>query len=340
MKKTKIKAIQNTRNEVVKNMSTTNLEKTTQIFTDYLLHKGRKPSTIKRYMYDVEHFLTWLETTDRVIDEEIWESLNKKDFKEFFHYLKEERHYSDKTIHRIYIALNRLYESLDLPSPIESVIQIDQPDRSLRDKDFISSKEEKRLKEVVSSLANLTDKQEATRPMLLERNLSIIILLLDYGLSLQELVSLQMKHIHFENNTISIPESSKINRTIDLKEEDKLHLYHYYKTIPEPVRPKYHSNDPLFVAFDYTRGTYHWSYDDDAPKFLTEISVQKMIRLEVKRANLRKGISAQHFRNTFILSKIKQKNNPEHIMQQIGFKSHLSLKRYYNYYKQCHANTN
>ncbi|MCU5725121.1 phage integrase N-terminal SAM-like domain-containing protein [Bacillus toyonensis] len=320
-------------------MSTTNLEKTTQIFTDYLLHKGRKPSTIKRYMYDVEHFLTWLETTDRAIDEEIWESLNKKDFKGFFHYLKEERHYSDKTIHRIYIALNRLYESLDLPSPIESVIQIDQPDRSLRDKDFISSKEERRLKEVVSSLANLTDKQKVTRPMLLKRNLSIIILLLDYGLSLQELVSLQMKHVHFEHNTISIPEGSKINRTIDLKEEDKLNLYHYYKTIPEPVRPKYHSNDPLFVAFDYTRGTYHWSYDDDAPKFLTEISVQKMIRLEVKRANLRKGISAQHFRNTFILSKIKQKNNPEQIMQQIGFKSHLSLKRYYNYYKQSLTNT-
>ncbi|MGH1049233.1 site-specific integrase (plasmid) [Bacillus mycoides] len=320
-------------------MSTTNLEKTIQHFTDYLLQKGRKTSTIKRYTYDIKHFLSWLETTDRTINEDIWESLNKRNFKDFFHYLKEERHYSDKTIHRIYNALNRLYESLDLPSPIEGVIQINQPDRSLRDKDFISSKEEKRLKEVVSSLAELTDKQKATRPMLLERNLSIIILLLDYGLSLQELVSLHMKHVHFESNMLSIPEASQINRTIHLKEEDKLHLYHYYKTIPEPVRPKYHSSDPLFVAFDFTRGTYHWSYDDDAPKFLTEISVQKMIRLEVKRANLRKGISAQHFRNTFILSKIKQKNKLEQIMQQIGFRSHLSLKRYYDYYRQYQLNT-
>lgn len=325
---------------MVKNISNNIVEHTTQHFTDYLLQKGRKPSTIKRYMYDIEHFLTWLKNTEKTIDENIWESLNKENFKSFFGHLKNERHYSDKTIHRIYIALNRLYESLDLPSPIESVIQIDQPDRTLRDKDFISSKEEKRLKEVVSSLKGLTDKQKATRPMLLERNLSIIILLLDYGLSLQELVSLQMKHVHFESNTLSIPEYSKINRTIHLKEEDKLHLYDYYKTIPEPVRPKYHSSHPLFVAFDFTRGIYHWSYDDDAPKFLTEISVQKMIRLEVKRANLRKGISAQHFRNTYILSKIKQKNNPEQIMQQIGFKSHLSLKRYYNYYKQSPTNTN
>ncbi|PFM65471.1 integrase [Bacillus cereus] len=320
-------------------MSTKLIEKTNQSFTAYLTQRGRKPSTIKRYMYDVEHFLSWLKNTDRTIDDDIWESLNKGDFKVFFHYLKVERHYSDKTIHRIYIALNRLYDSLDLPSPIESVIQIDQPDRALRDKDFISSKEEKRLKEVVSSLEGLTEKQKTTRPLLLERNLSIIILLLDYGLSLQEVVSLQMKHVHFESNTLSIPEDTKINRTIHLKEEDKLHLYNCYKIIPEPVRPKYHSTHPLFIAFDFMRGTYHWSYDDDAPKNLTEVSIQKMIRLEVKRANLRKGISAQHFRNTFILRRIKQNNTSEQIAQQVGFKSHLSLKRYYDYYKQSQTGT-
>lgn len=168
--------------------------------------------------------------------------------------------------------------------------------------------------------------------MILERNLSIIILLLDYGLSLHELVALRMKHVHFENNTLSIPEDTKINRTIKLKEEDKLHLYHYYKTIPKPVRPRYHSDDPLFVAFHFRLGTYLWSYNDDAPKFLTEISVQKMIRLEVRRANLRKGISAQHFRNTFILKMIQQQYTAEHIVKQVGFKTHVSLKRYDTYY--------
>lgn len=55
-----------------------------------------------------------------------------------------------------------------------------------------------------------------------------------------------------------------------------------------------------------------------------------MIRLEVKRANLRKGIAAQHFRNTFILRKIQANHGPEEVMQQVGFKSKLSLKRYYD----------
>ncbi|HDX9591133.1 TPA: phage integrase N-terminal SAM-like domain-containing protein [Bacillus pseudomycoides] len=320
-------------------MTTKETRTTIEGFSSYLSSKGRKPSTIKRYIYDVESFIQWLYLSKRDDKDNIWVSLQKKDFESFFNFLKEDRQYSDKTIHRIYIVLNRLYEYLDLPSPMESIINIDPPNRALRREDFISLREEKNLKQVVASLKGLTEKQQSTRPMILERNISIITLLLDYGLSLKELVSLRMIHVHFENNTLSIPEESKVNRTIHLKERDKLHLYNYYQTIPEPVRPKYHSNDPLFVAFDITRGTYHWSYDDDAPKFLTEISIQKMIRLEIKRANLRKGISAQHFRNTFILRSIQGDTTSEEIMQQIGFKSQFSLKRYYDYYKKNELDT-
>ncbi|MEB9440215.1 site-specific integrase [Bacillus cereus] len=320
-------------------MTTKEARTTIEGFSSYLSSKGRKPSTIKRYIYDVESFIQWLYLSKRDDKDNIWVSLQGKDFESFFNFLKEDRQYSDKTIHRIYIVLNRLYEYLDLPSPMESIINIDPPNRALRREDFISLREEKNLKQVVASLKGLTEKQQSTRPMILERNISIITLLLDYGLSLKELVSLRMIHVHFENNTLSIPEESKVNRTIHLKERDKLHLYNYYQTIPEPVRPKYYSNDPLFVAFDITRGTYHWSYDDDAPKFLTEISIQKMIRLEIKRANLRKGISAQHFRNTFILRSIQGDTTSEEIMQQIGFKSQLSLKRYYDYYKKNELDT-
>lgn len=312
------------------------IQDTIQGFSTYLLNKRRKPSTIKRYIYDVESFIQWLHLSKRFNDNNVWESLHKKDFEDFFTYLIEERHYSDKTVHRIYIVLNRLYKYLNLPGHLDNVIHIAQPDRTLREEDFINFQEEVRLKQVSASLEGLTTKQKSTRPMILERNLSIIILLLDYGLSLHEVVSLRMKHVHFENNTLSIPEETKINRKIQLKEEDKLHLYHYYKTIPEPVRPRYHSDDPLFISFSFMRGTYLWSYEDDAPKFLTDISVQKMIRLEIQRANLRKGISAQHFRNTFILKMIQQQCTAEHIVKQVGFKTHVSLKRYYTYY----ANTN
>ncbi|OTW88248.1 integrase [Bacillus thuringiensis serovar cameroun] len=304
---------------------------TVQHFSTFLLDKGRKPSTIKRYAYDIEDFGHWLQESKKLPLHNIWTTLNTEDYEEYFNDLKKQRNYSDKTLHRVYIVLSRLYQYLELPNPIEDMSFVIQPNRALRDEDFISKAEEKRLKYILTSLEGLTEKQCSVRPVLMDRNIAVVHLLINYGLSLQELVGLQMNHVHFENNTISVPGIVGIERTVLLTADDKKILFNYYKTIPEPVRPKYHSNDPLFVAFDFTRKTYHWSYENDAPKALTEIAVQKMIRLEVERANIRKGISAQHLRNTFILRLIENKVLEEEIIKQVGFKSKLSLKRYYDY---------
>lgn len=83
-------------------MITRELQNTIQGFSSYLLNKGRKPSTIKRYIYDVENFIRWLHQSKRFTENNNWESLHKKDFEAFFNYLKADRQYSDKTVHRIY----------------------------------------------------------------------------------------------------------------------------------------------------------------------------------------------------------------------------------------------
>ncbi|MFE8095821.1 integrase, partial [Bacillus toyonensis] len=106
----------------------------------------------------VQSFIQWLHQSKRFTNDNVWESLQKKDFEVFFDYLKAERQYFEKTVHRIYIVLNRLYEYLDLPSPIEGVIHIDPPNRALRREDFIFSQEEKRLKQIVASFEGLTEK--------------------------------------------------------------------------------------------------------------------------------------------------------------------------------------
>ncbi|WP_410985702.1 tyrosine-type recombinase/integrase [Bacillus cereus] len=312
-------------------MPTKEFQDTVQHFASFLLNKGRKPSTIKRYVYDIEDFGHWLQKFKKLPQHNIWTKLDTEDYEAYFYDLKQQRKYSDKTMHRIYIVLNRLYQYLQLPNPLDEMQLSIQPSRALRDEDFISKEEEKTLKFIVTSLEGLTEKQRSVRPVLMDRNISIVHLLIHNGLSLQELVGLQMKHVHFENNKISVPGIVGIERTVLLTEDDKKRLFSYYKTIPEPVRPRYHSNDPLFVAFDFTRNTYRWSYENDAPKALTEIAVQKMIRLEVARASLRKGISAQHLRNTFILSLIRQQLSEDEIIKKVGFKSKLSLKRYYDY---------
>ncbi|MED4714229.1 MULTISPECIES: tyrosine-type recombinase/integrase [Bacillus] len=315
-------------------MPTKEFQDTVQHFSSFLLNKGRKPSTIKRYVYDIEDFGHWLQKSKKLPTRNIWTTLGTKDYEAYFYDLKQQRQYSEKTMHRVYIVLNRLYQYLQRPNPLEDMQFSIQPNRALRDEDFITKEEEKTLKSILGSLEGLTEKQRSVRPVLMDRNISIVHLLIHNGLSLQELVGLQMKHVHFENNTILVPGIVGIERTILLTEEDKKRLFNYYKIIPEPVRPSYHSNDPLFVAFDFTRKTYHWSYENDAPKALTEIAVQKMIRLEVARANLRKGISAQHLRNAFILRLIEHHVSEEEIIKQVGFKSKLSLKRYYDYINQ------
>ncbi|PQZ48690.1 integrase [Bacillus sp. MYb209] len=315
-------------------MPTKEFQDTVQHFSSFLLDKGRKPSTIKRYAYDIEDFGQWLQESKKLPLHNIWTTLNTEDYEEYFNDLKKKRKYSDKTMHRVYIVLNRLYQYLELPNPLEEMKLSIQPNRALRDEDFISKEEEKRLQYILTSLDGLTERQSAVRPILQDRNISIVHFLLNYGLSLQELVGLQMKHVHFENNTITVPGITGIERTIVLSEDDKKRLFGYYKIIPEPVRPKYYSTDPLFVAFDYNRNTFRWVYENDAPKALTEIAVQKMIRLEVARANLRKGISAQHLRNTFILSLIRKQLSEDKIIKQVGFKSKVSLKRYYDYINQ------
>lgn len=315
-------------------MPTKEFQDTVQHFSSFLLNKGRKPSTIKRYVYDIEDFGHWLQNSKKLPTCNIWTTLGTKNYEAYFYDLKQQRQYSDKTMHRVYVVLNRLYQYLQLPSPLDEMQLSIQPNRALRDEDFISKEEEKTLQYILTSLDELTERQSAVRPMLQDRNISIVHFLLNYGLSLQELVGLQMKYVHFENNTLIVPGITGIERTIVLSEDDKKRLFSYYKTIPEPVRPKYHSNDPLFVAFDYTRNTFRWVYENDAPKALTEIAVQKMIRLEVARANLRKGISAQHLRNTFILRLIEHQVSEYEIIKQVGFKSKLSLKRYYDYINQ------
>lgn len=309
------------------------LQLTIDKYSDYLSLNGRKSSTLKRYKYDILSCYHYLLKQKIEMQSNIWVSFTTTDYEDFFTMLFSELHYSDKTIHRIHVALNKFLNYLvDINeiefNPVSSIEITKQPDRKLSQTHFISKDEQEKLIQILTSKENLTEKQLKSRPLLFERNLSIVHLMLHFGLTLKEIVSIQMNDIHFEQNSITIPSK----RNLSLSKVDKEILYSYYHNIPEPVRPNYHSTDPFFVAFDYNRGTYRWVYETDSPKALTEISIQKMIRLEVKRAGLRKGISAQYLRNTYILNLIETTNDLEQLMYHTGLTSKLALKRYLDFY--------
>ncbi|PEF68723.1 integrase [Bacillus cereus] len=49
---------------------------------------------------------------------------------------------------------------------------------------------------------------------------------------------------------------------------------------------------------------------------------------------MRKGISAQHLRNTYILRCLERNMSTEKVIKRTGFLSHLSVKRYVEYANQ------
>ena len=46
-------------------------------------------------------------------------------------------------MHRVFIVLNRMYHFLNIPNPLKNMEISIQPDRTLRNEDFISPDEEK-----------------------------------------------------------------------------------------------------------------------------------------------------------------------------------------------------
>ncbi len=300
-----------------------------------LERKGRKASTLKRYRYDLVDFTIWYRTIHRKVDFENFRNLTTEQLQEYIRYLHLERHYSERTLKRIMTVLNQVYRyymSLNRTktNPMKEVVLPTNGDAGYIETDFLQEEESQKLLDTIVSLTDLTDNQLRAREFLIDRNLIIARLFLNYGLTLQELCALSMKDISFEQNELGVTSASG-KRTVHLTPEHKKILFDYYHTIPAPVRPRLHSDDPLFVSFDFQRQTYRWSYEVDRPKRLTEIAVQKMIRLEVQRAGLRKGVSAQHMRRTCVIKAIENDLSVDQLRMQFGLKADLTLKRYFDY---------
>ena len=82
----------------------------------------------------------------------------------------------------------------------------------------------------------VTEGQAKYRPLITDSNACIINLIVNYGLSLKELVSLNMSHIQFARNTFVVSGENGLTKSVSLSKENTHQLYKYYTTIPEPVK--------------------------------------------------------------------------------------------------------
>ncbi|MQR96435.1 tyrosine-type recombinase/integrase [Fictibacillus phosphorivorans] len=304
----------------------------------YIVHlqkKDRTKSTIKRYYYDLLDFFAWVRVMKDNDDLHSIQHLDALTLNEYFLFLSEQREYQPATTKRVFTVIKSLFSFLharrkivfnpfsDLELTLEENIQFS-------DDDFISDEEFKVLFQTLSSYEGLTEKQQKYRHLLIKRNEAILSLLYRYGITLQEITNIEMKHVHFTQQELTVI-NKKETRLISLDDDTHQLLYQYKEDIPESIRPRTYSSDRFFIAFDYQRGTYRFDYGKYEPKPLTVIAIQKMLRQEIRRSELRDGISSQHLRRTAILNLLKEGKSQEDVQLWFGLKSNLTLNRYEAY---------
>lgn len=313
-----------------------NLEEVPEFALAYLedlQSEGKMESTITRYYRDLRFFFKWLKEKEMETDLDTFEKLDLSVYKRFYDECKEK--YSNSTIKRIRTvisSLQRYYELevADYEGLADSLIA-----RPLIKQDFTTETEFNKLIHTMKSERGLTDNQLKAFPFLSRRNQSIAVLFYHYGLRMSEIPRINMEDMNFGQNELVIKDGNEGKRKIQLEQEHKRIIYAYFKEdIPSPVRPYDHSPHPLFVSFDFERETFRWNYDKAAPQRLSVKAIQKMMKQEVARAGLPKGVSAQSMRNRCIIRKMKEGLTTEELQAFFGLKNPLSLWRYEKYIEE------
>ncbi|MBB6449227.1 site-specific recombinase XerD [Geomicrobium halophilum] len=313
------------------------LPKEAQHFLDFLASRGRKPSTLRRYAYDLADFYSFafIHGDQKTASNDL---LDPSLLEDYFAFMIERRKYNHKTTKRIAAVLKRYFYFLSQTyglgsNPMESVTLPPADDEKITQDHLLSAGEIRQLLTSIESDLGLSEEQAQARPLLAPRNKVMIQLLLHQGLRLQELHGLSLDDVNFGTGTMTVsPEDGEVKkREIQLSKNDRRDLHRYVQMIPKPVRPYPGEGHPLFVSFDFQKQTYRWSYEDDEPKRLTIVAMQKMIREESKRAGLAPGKSAQHFRHTYIVSALKHGHTLEELQEKLGLHSELVLLRYQEY---------
>ncbi|HDR5353530.1 TPA: site-specific integrase [Bacillus thuringiensis] len=302
------------------------------LFLTDLLKRGRKPSTVKQYRYDLAIFVSWIQKRSKSPPEGVLRSFDANVLECYLKSLRKERGASISNVKRVRgIVINFLqfYSAADS-------LKSDVAPPKLTSKHFSSDQEIEKLFRFMRSYNGLTEYQASGRKFIMDRNLLLVRFMLHYGLSIQDIITLSMHDIHFGTNTITPGGLHAYKRSIKLSKEDVKLALSYYKQIPKLIRPRQQTGDPFFVAFDFAPQTFRWDYDKDQPAALTRIAVQRMLQKEAKRAEIK--VTPTMLRNRFILNALQSGMKPIEIKAYLGLKSVEALHRYVQFWNELQSN--
>lgn len=290
----------------------------------YMLRLGRKQSTINNYRYELALFLKWLQSHQDVSYENL-KALTSNDIQTYLDSLSSNSKYASASLKQKYTCIKSFLEYYKAQIDINK-----EPPSKLKESNFPTDQDIKRLLSTMQSLEGLSEYQANGRQYIIKRNMLWVHLMLSYGLSINDIVTLSMNDINFGTGIIKPGKETAIPRQVELSKEDQQLLFTYYKEIPEVLRPRQHTSDSLFVAFDFARLTFRWNYKTDSPQPLSKRSIQDMLKKESKRANI--NVIPSTLRNRFILNSLRDGVQPQEIKSMLGLKSTKTLYPYIDFY--------
>lgn len=302
-------------------------------FLQELLEDQHSERTIETYRYDLKLFFEWLEADNEELSFDFWLNLERKDYEAYFTY-QSYRNSSQAKLKRLAASLNGLIAFYDLHNKIGHLKPSFSLQRNLTPSDFVTEEETNTLFKSIVSKAGLTENQKPMYEQIALRNLSIVLLMRQYGLTLAEVQTIDMQHINFAQNELRIYSKKKTaNRVIYLKPEDKRIILGYYNSIPSLFRPMSYSSQPLFISYHAKTNTFYFDYEKEEPKRITIVGIKSMIAREMKRAGITRPISAMQLRNNCILEHIEKGEKNETVLKYFGLTSRHALYRYKRYLK-------
>lgn len=216
--------------------------------------KGKSNNTIINYLSDLNTFIDWLKKDKKIneINLEILQVLKLKDFESYIYYLMEERKNAKSSINRRISALKAFYKYLKKHELIINNITLDLETLSLPEREILFLT----LEECQKLINNVGKRNKI-------RNIAMIMICLNVGLRLAELINLNIEDI--KEKSIKIIGKGDKERTVCFNKETIEAIDDWLK-----IRPKV-NNPALFI--------------NEQGKRVDRNSVQKMIKNNLKKIN-------------------------------------------------------
>lgn len=187
-------------------------------FRNYLIESNRSKNTIKSYVQDLLILENWL--FSRHADPIMVEAITKTDIKDFEREIKTTSTLSPATVNRKLVSVKKwatyLFESKFSPVNLGQEISIMkvQKQNTIR---WLTRQEVGRLLHAVQ----LTKHKNFQKGLLHE---TLIILLVNLGLRIEEACSLTKNSISFRNNLVNVLGKGSKHRVVPLTEKTKAHI--------------------------------------------------------------------------------------------------------------------